>query len=99
MILEIAEITIQDGTQAEFEAKLKQGLATYTAKTDGYINHTIQHCMENTTFYMLMIEWESLEAHTVNFRQGPNYEAYRALISPFFDSPPLVRHYERVDSN
>jgi heme-degrading monooxygenase HmoA len=96
MILEIAEITIKDGTQADFEAALIKGLTTYSVQTEGYISHEIQHCMEQPTRYMLLLKWESLEAHTVNFRQGPHYDTYRALISPYFDGLPVVLHYDLV---
>jgi hypothetical protein len=32
----------------------------------------------------------------VGFRGSPAFAQWRALIGPFFDSPPVVEHFESV---
>lgn len=43
---------------------------------------------------MLTVEWDSLEAHTVGFRQSPAFAEWRALIGPYFAEPPQVEHFD-----
>jgi hypothetical protein len=40
------------------------------------------------------VEWDSLDAHVVGFRESDAFSAWRALIGPFFASPPEVVHYQ-----
>ena len=95
MILEVADIRIPPGKNAEFEAAIAQGLATVIAAgAKGYIAHKVQHGIESPERYLLMIWWQTLENHTVDFRQGPLFAQWRAIIGPFFASPPAVEHFE-----
>ncbi len=45
---------------------------------------------------MLLVRWDSLEAHTVGFRQSPDYQQWRALLHHFYDPFPTVLHYHAV---
>ena len=45
---------------------------------------------------MLLIEWESVEAHNVGFRESDRFPLWRALIGPFFDGDPRVEHVDDV---
>ncbi len=93
MILELATIDIKQGTNADFETNLAQ--AQYViSKSEGYIGHEFQKCMERDNRYILLIKWTTLEAHTEGFRGSELFKEWRALIGPFFENPPLVEHYE-----
>jgi hypothetical protein len=41
-----------------------------------------------------MIFWDTLEDHTVHFRQSPAFAQWRAIVGPFFAAPPVVEHFE-----
>ena len=41
-----------------------------------------------------MIWWQTLENHTVDFRQGPLFAEWRSFIGPFLAQPPQVEHFE-----
>ena len=43
---------------------------------------------------MLLVEWESVQAHTENFRNSDRFPQWRGHIGPFFATPPTVEHYE-----
>jgi hypothetical protein len=43
---------------------------------------------------VLQIFWDTLEDHTVAFRQGPLFAQWRAIVGPFFARPPLVEHFD-----
>jgi len=95
MILEVADIRIPPGKNAEFEAAIGQGLATVIAAgAKGYIAHKVQRGIESRERYLLMIWWETLENHTVDFRQGPLFAEWRSFIGPFLAVPPNVEHFE-----
>lgn len=93
MILEVADIRIPTGKNAEFEAAIERGLATVIAKAKGYRSHKVQKGIDSPERYLLMIEWDTLESHTVEFRQGPLFAEWRAIVGPFFAQPPVVEHF------
>ena len=99
MILEVADIRIQPERQAEFEAAIAEGVSTVITKADGYLAHQIQRCLETPGRYLLMIQWQTLEHHTVGFRGGPLFPQWRAIVGPFFAGPPNVEHFELLGAS
>ncbi|MEL7082966.1 MAG: antibiotic biosynthesis monooxygenase [Cyanobacteria bacterium P01_A01_bin.3] len=95
MILEVAAIQVQPGKEAEFEAAIATAY-TLLKDTEGYCSHTLRRCIEAGDRYLLQIQWETLEAHTVNFRESERFTTWRSIIGPFFAAPPDVMHYEVV---
>jgi heme-degrading monooxygenase HmoA len=93
MILELADIRIQPGKQAEFDAAIRKGVETVIAKAKGFRGYKINKGIESPERYILMIFWETLENHTVDFRGSPAFQDWRALVGPFFAAPPAVEHY------
>jgi heme-degrading monooxygenase HmoA len=96
MILEIADIRIPPGRNAEFDAAIAHGLETVVSKAEGYRMHRVVKGIESPERYMLMIWWETLENHTAGFRGGPLFAQWRAIVGPYFASPPSVEHYTLV---
>jgi heme-degrading monooxygenase HmoA len=93
MILELATIDIKPGNNAEFERNLEKAQAVIS-QSKGYLGHDFKKCVEQGNRYVLLIRWESLEAHTVGFRESELFKEWRGLIGPFFENPPVVLHYE-----
>ena len=93
MILEVATIDIKPGTNAEFEQNLEKAQAVIS-RSEGYLGHQFQKCIEQENRYVLLIRWENLEAHTLGFRGSELFKEWRALIGPFFENLPLVQHYD-----
>ena len=98
MILEVADIRIQPGKQAEFDAAIQRGVETVVAKAEGYRGHQIHKGVESPERYLLMIRWDSVEAHNVGFREGPLFPQWRAIVGPYFAGPPTVEHFELQSS-
>ena len=96
MILEIADIRILPGKQAEFDAAVRHAIATAASKAQGFRGFKVQKGIESPERYVLMIWWETLENHTVDFRQGPLFAQWRAIVGPFFAAPPVVEHFTLV---
>ena len=96
MILEIADIRIQPGQQAAFEEAIQRGLKTVIARAQGMRGYKVNHGIESPERYVLQIFWDTLEDHTVAFRQGPLFTEWRAIVGPFFAAPPVVEHFSLV---
>ncbi|MDP3824712.1 MAG: antibiotic biosynthesis monooxygenase [Burkholderiales bacterium] len=93
MILEIAEIRIAPGQQTAFDEAIQRALTTVASQAKGMRGYKVNKCIESPERYVLQIFWDTLEDHTVGFRQGPLFAQWRAIIGPFFASPPVVQHF------
>lgn len=93
MILEVADIRIAPGRQAAFDEAIQRGVSTVISQAKGYRGWKVNKSLESPERYLLMIFWDTLEDHTVGFRQGPLFAPWRAIVGPFFDQPPVVEHF------
>lgn len=93
MILEIADIRIRPGQQAAFDEAIQRGLTTVIARAEGMRGWKVNKGIESPERYVLQIFWDTLEAHTVAFREGPLFPEWRAIVGPFFAQPPVVEHF------
>ena len=96
MILEVADIRIQPGRQAEFDAAIQHGVNTVISQAKGFAGFKVNKGIESPERYILQIFWDTLEDHTVAFRGGPLFAEWRAIVGPFFAAPPVVEHFELV---
>ncbi len=94
MILELADIRIKPGTQAAFDAAIKRGIDSVIANAKGFKGYKVNKGIESPERYILMIFWQTLENHTVDFRQSPAFQEWRAIVGPHFAAPPVVEHFE-----
>ena len=93
MILELADIRIAPGKQAEFDAAIVRGVTTVISQAQGFMGYKVNKGIESPERYLLMIFWATLENHTVDFRGGPLFPQWRAIVGPFFVVPPVVEHF------
>lgn len=93
MILEVADIRIRAGQQAAFDAAIRRGVDTVIAHARGFRGYKINKGIESPERYLLMIFWETLENHTVDFRGSAAFADWRAIVGPFFAQPPQVEHF------
>lgn len=96
MILEVADIRVDPARAAEFEAAIRLGAETVASRAAGFRGYKVNRSVESPGRYLLMIYWDTLEDHTVGFRQGPLFGEWRAIVGPFFAVPPQVEHFELV---
>jgi heme-degrading monooxygenase HmoA len=93
VILEVADIRIAAGQQAAFDEAIVRGLTTVISQAKGYRGYKVNKGVESPERYLLQIFWDTLEDHTVGFRGGPLFAQWRAIVGPFFASPPVVEHF------
>ncbi|MFT5693603.1 MAG: heme-degrading monooxygenase HmoA [Oceanicoccus sp.] len=98
MILEVAILDVKPNQEIAFEAAFERAQEIISGR-DGYVSHQLQKCIENTNRYLLLVNWNKLENHTVGFRESDEYQEWRALLHHFYDPFPIVEHYKSVYSN
>jgi len=94
MILELADIRIHPGQQAAFDEAIERGLSTVITKAKGCQGYKVNKGIESPERYLLQIFWDTLEDHTIGFRQSPAFTEWRDIVGPFFAGAPNVELYE-----
>jgi heme-degrading monooxygenase HmoA len=95
-VVEHAELTIAPGREAEFEQAFPRGEQAI-AKSPGYRWSRLIRQVENPSVYLLLVGWESLEAHMVEFRGSEQFQQWRGVVGEFFAAPPVVTHFSALD--
>ena len=98
MILEVAILDVIPGQEVEFQAAFGTA-SSIISSMPGYVSHQLQRCLETRNRYILLVHWETLEAHTVGFRGSEKYQEWKTLLHHFYDPFPTVEHYELVFQN
>lgn len=93
MILELADIRIHPGQNAAFDEAIVRGVRDVISHSKGFKGFKINQGIENPERYLLQIFWETLENHTVDFRQSDAFTEWRSIVGPFFAAPPVVEHF------
>jgi heme-degrading monooxygenase HmoA len=95
MILEAAFLQVKAGQGEAFEAAFRQA-SPIIASMKGYIAHELQNCIEVENKYLLLVQWETLEDHTIGFRSSAEYQEWKALLHHFYEPFPTVEHFTQV---
>lgn len=95
MILEAAVLNVRPGEEDAFERAFRAA-SPLIASTPGYLSHRLQRCLETKGRYLLLVQWETLEAHTIGFRQSAAYQQWKQQLHHFYEPFPIVEHYESV---
>jgi len=96
MILEHCDIEIDPAKQKEFEEAILRGVDTVISKAKGFKGYKVNHSLETPSRYLLLIYWDTLENHIVDFRGSAAFADWRAIVGPFFAKPPHVEHMTLV---
>jgi heme-degrading monooxygenase HmoA len=95
MVLEVAILDVISGQDKEFELAFAKAQEIIVGM-QGYLSHQLQRCIEKPNRYILLVNWETLEDHTLGFRQSEEYEEWRDLLHHFYRPFPEVEHYNSV---
>ncbi|MHC6228588.1 antibiotic biosynthesis monooxygenase family protein [Arthrobacter sp. MMS24-T111] len=97
MITEHALLPVLPGRETDFEAAFNQARAII-ASMPGFRTLSLSRSVESPGTYLLLVEWETLEDHTIGFRGSPEYQQWRQLLHHFYEPFPVVEHFEAVSS-
>ena len=95
MVLEVGDIEVRPGAEDEFIAAYCR-VRDVLASTPGCRSVRMTRGVESPSRFVLLVEWDSVEAHEVNFRQSERFTEWRGAIGPFFTGPPRVEHVTDV---
>ncbi len=95
MILEVAILDVIAGREEHFEKNFAIA-QNIISSIQGYQGHQLQRCLEKPNRYILLVNWHTVEDHTVGFRQSTQYQEWKKLLHEFYDPFPTVEHYELV---
>lgn len=98
MILEVAVVNIKAEASNKFEVAFHQA-SEIIASMPGYISHELHKCIEVSDRYILLVRWQTLEDHTIGFRQSRQYQEWKRLLHHFYEPFPTVEYYQPVTSN
>jgi heme-degrading monooxygenase HmoA len=95
MILEMAILQVIKGEEAHFERDFAIA-SQFIQSIPGYVNHSLRKCIEEENKYLLLVEWEKLEDHTIGFRESDAYLEWKKLLHHYYNPFPIVEHYKMV---
>lgn len=95
MIFEIAELHVKAGQEKDFEAAVQSAMPLFR-RAAGCRGMELQRVVEVRGKYRLVVQWETVEHHTVQFRGSPDFQEWRRLVGGHFAAPPAVEHAEVV---
>jgi heme-degrading monooxygenase HmoA len=97
MILEIATIEVKPSLETEFEAGVTKAAAIFR-RAKGCKGMELQRSIEHPSRYRLFVKWETVENHTADFRNSPDFQEWRKLVGHCFAQPPQVEHVRQAVS-
>jgi len=95
MVLEVADIQVTPGAEQDF-VDAYRGVRDVLSATPGCRAVRMTRGIESPSRFVLLVEWDSVEAHEQNFRATDRFGRWRAAIGPFFASPPVVEHVHDI---
>jgi heme-degrading monooxygenase HmoA len=96
MVLEVALIDVLEGREDEFAAAYRKAHEVLST-TPGCRSVRMTRGVESASRFVLLVEWDSVEAHLENFRATERFTQWRGLIGPYFDGAPRVEHFNDVE--
>jgi heme-degrading monooxygenase HmoA len=94
-VLEVAILDIRLGQENQFELAFSEA-KTIIGRMKGYISHDLQKCVENSSRYLLLVSWQTLEDHNIGFRESGEYQEWKQLLHHFYQPFPSVEHFQKV---
>lgn len=96
MVLEIGDIEITPGQEERFVTAYL-GVRDILAGTPGCRSVRMTRGVESPSRFVLLVEWDDVDAHEQNFRATDRFTAWRRAIGPYFARPPHVEHVRELD--
>jgi heme-degrading monooxygenase HmoA len=96
MVLEVATITVTPGSKDAF-LDAYRGVRHVILGAEGCRSARMTRGVESPSTFVLLVEWDSVQAHDEGFRQTERFAQWRGAIGPHFAQSPHVEHYEDVD--
>ena len=98
MILEAVFLYVKPNLATQFEADFSKA-SQYISSINGNLGHRLEKCLEVENKYLLLVDWNTLEDHTVGFRTSEAYLEWKKILHHYYEPFPIVEHFETVFIN
>ena len=95
MIREHAVLPVLAGREDEFLVAFRTARPLIESMP-GFRALSLSRSVEEPTSFLLLVDWDRLEDHTEGFRGSPEYTLWKALLHPFYEPFPEVRHFVEI---
>ncbi|GIE75904.1 antibiotic biosynthesis monooxygenase [Actinoplanes philippinensis] len=97
MVLEVTLIDVLPGREGDFVNAYEMA-RPLVATTPGCRSVRLQRAVESPRRFVLLAEWDSVEAHERNFRRSDRFAQWRALIGGSLAQPPLAEYFTDIQT-
>lgn len=94
MVREIAVFEVREG-QGDGFVEAYNSVAHILTDAEGNHGAALYRGVEEPGSYTLIVEWDSVEAHTA-VTEKPEFERFSDAVGPYLSGRPGVRHVEAV---
>ena len=95
MVLEVANLQVIEGEKQNFERDFAIA-SQFIQSIPGYVSHSLRKCLEEENKYLLLVDWEKLEDHTIGFRESKAYLEWRRLLHHYYNPFPIEEKKKMV---
>lgn len=97
MIVEYIRYDIPAQDAAAFEADYAKAWLSLDASPH-CMGYELSRCLDESTSYILRIEWDSVEGHMQGFRRSAHFQQFFSAIKPWVSCILEMRHYDRISA-
>ena len=98
MILEAVFLYVKPELAIQFESDFIKA-SQYISSIQGYLGHRLEKCVEVENKYLLLVDWNTLEDHTIGFRSSEAYLEWKIILHHYYEPFPIVEHFETIYEN
>jgi heme-degrading monooxygenase HmoA len=98
MILEAVFLFVKPDLLHQFEKDFVEA-SQYISFIEGYLGHRLEKCLEVENKYLLLVQWNTLEDHTIGFRSSESYLEWKGILHHYYKPFPVVEHFKTVFEN
>jgi heme-degrading monooxygenase HmoA len=97
VVVEHALLPVRAGMDDGFLTAFSEAKAIIS-RMPGFQSLRLSRCVERPNVFLLLVEWDRMEDHTVGFRGSSDYQSWSELLHRFYEPFPLVEHFEVIES-
>lgn len=92
MVYEVVDLEVNPGEEDAFASAFAEVLPELTGAAGCHSVRLIRG-IESPSRFLIIVEWESVQAHVENFATTERADRWRAGVGPFFAGRPRVEHF------
>lgn len=93
MIVEYTRYHVADDQRSALERAYERAQSVLITSPH-CLSYELSRCVEDSTSYILRIEWDSAQGHLKGFRGSPEFQTFFEAVRPFLNAIQEMRHYE-----